>query len=252
MTRDDRITIAAIAILAMCVATVAHEAVGHGTACLLLGGRITQLTSVYFDCSRHNIWLPAAGPLGDLAAAALSWLLLRFVPLGNPKRRLFLAATMAFSLFWAAGYLLYSAVTGEGDNAIVARLLFGAPDWPWRIGLFVLGAALYRIGISATASALRPFAQSRGRLRAVLLTTFLSGSIFAVIAAALYAPDRIASAIQGALEIGAGSLPLAVLAFRMPANADPHEAWIVANPFWIAGAAILFTAFASSLGRGLP
>ena len=116
MIRDNRLTVAAIAILAMCAATFAHEAAGHGTACLLLGGRITQLTSVYFDCSRHGIWLPAAGPLGNLVAAALSAIALRRLPLGKPGGRLLLAMILAFSLFWAAGYLLYSAVTGEGDD----------------------------------------------------------------------------------------------------------------------------------------
>ena len=46
---DDRLTVFAIAILAGCIATAAHEAVGHGTACIVLGGTITRLTSVYFN-----------------------------------------------------------------------------------------------------------------------------------------------------------------------------------------------------------
>ena len=41
-----RATVAAIAIIAMVLATAAHEAIGHGAACLLAGGHITQLTSV--------------------------------------------------------------------------------------------------------------------------------------------------------------------------------------------------------------
>jgi hypothetical protein len=252
MIRDDRLTTAAIAILAMCAATFAHEAAGHGAACLLLGGRITQLTSVYFDCSRHGIWLPAAGPLGNLVAAALSWIALRHLPPSKPGGRLLLAMLLSFSLFWFAGYLLYSAVTGQGDNAIVARQLLAGPELPWRIGLFVLGAAFYWIGIRAVARALHPFAQTRARIRDLLLTAFGAASLAAIAAAALYAPDRIASAIQGALEIGAASIPLVFLAFRMPESTGPQEERIAASPFWIAAAAILFTAFALTLGRGLP
>jgi hypothetical protein len=252
MIRDDRFTVAAIAVLAMCAATFAHEAAGHGSACLLLGGHITQLTSVYFDCSRHGVWLPAAGPLGNLVAAALSWLLLRALPLRRPGWRLLLAMILAFSLFWFAGYLLYSAVTGQGDNAIVTRLLFAGPELPWRIGFLAFGLLLYRIGIRLVARELRPFAQTRARICDLLLTAFLAGSVAAIVAAALYAPDRIASAIQGALEIGAASIPLAIMAFRLPLNTGPQEERIAPNPFWIAAAAILFTVFALTLGRGLP
>jgi hypothetical protein len=245
--RDDRLTVSAIALLAMCIATVFHEALGHGSACLALGGHITQLTSVYFDCSRHNVWLPATGPLGNLVAAALSWLALAMLPMGRPRLRLLLILTFAISLFWAAGYLLYSAVLGGGDNAIVARILFGAPEWPWRIGLFALGVALYALGTRLTARAGRPFAE---RLRPLLRLSYIAASIAAVIATAFYAPDRQAATIQGALEIGASSIPLLLLG--APAAATPQEPAITRNPTWIAFGALIFAAFVATLGRGLP
>ena len=247
--RDDTLTAAAIAAAAVAITTVAHEAIGHGSACLALGGHITQPTSVYFDCSVHDVWLPAAGPLGNLAAALLSWLGLRVLPVGSPRLRLLLLLTMAFSIFWAAGYLLYSAVTGEGDNAIVARILFGA--WPWRIALFVLGLVLYRFGIRAVAVEARPFANEQGRTRNLLYLSFVAASLASVIAALFYAPDRLHAAIQGALEIGGAAIPLLFLPHLIkPDRAE--ESQLARSFVWIALCALVFVAFSATLGRGLP
>src|SRR5215470_6235351 len=49
-TGDDGATLAALGIAAYLIADVLHEVVGHGTACLMSGARITLLTSVYFRC----------------------------------------------------------------------------------------------------------------------------------------------------------------------------------------------------------
>jgi hypothetical protein len=249
--RDDRLTTAAIAVAAAALTTVAHEAIGHGSACLALGGHVTQLTSVYFDCSVHDLWLPAAGPLGNLAAALLSWLALRALPLGSPRLRLLLLLTMAFSIFWAAGYLFYSAATGEGDNAIVARILFGEPDWPWRIALFVLGLMLYRIGIRAAAVEARPFGNEEGRARNLLYLSFVAGSFASIIAALFYAPDRLHAAIQGALEIGGAAIPFLFLP-RLIRPGGRDEPQIARSFAWIALCAPVFIGFVATLGRGLP
>lgn len=249
--KDDLSTVSAIAILAVCITTTAHEAIGHGSACLALGGHITQLTSVYFDCSVHDVWLPAAGPLGNLSAALLAWLALRALPAGSPRLRLLLLLTMAFSIFWAAGYLLYSAVTGEGDNAIVARILFGEPDWPWRIALFMLGLILYRFGTRAVALEARPFANQEGRARNLLYLSFVAASLASVIAALFYAPDRLHAAIQGALEIGGAAIPFLFLP-RLIKPKGTEESQIARSFFWIAVCALVFIALVATLGRGLP
>ncbi len=250
--RDDIATVAAIAVAAVALTTVAHEAIGHGGACLLAGGQITQLTSVYFQCSLEGrAAIAGAGPLGNVAAGLLCWLMLRALPSGAPRLRWLLLLVMAFSFFWAAGYLLYSAATGDGDNAIVARILFGAPDWRWRAGLFVLGLILYRIGTRLTVSETRVFADGQGRARNLMLSSWIAGSIASVVATVLYAPDRGHAMIQGALEIGAASLPLLFLSGLIrPENA--REAPIPRSPVWIVGCAIVFIAFAATLGRGLP
>ena len=69
---DNAATIAAAAIIAACLTTIAHEAFGHGGACLASGGRIELLTSVYFECAPRAWPIALAGPLGDLAWAAVT------------------------------------------------------------------------------------------------------------------------------------------------------------------------------------
>jgi len=249
--RDDPATVAAIAVLTVIVATVAHEAIGHGSACLAMGGHITQLTSVYFDCSVHGIWLPAAGPLGNLIAALLAWLVLRPVSSGMPRLRLLLVLIVAFNLFWMAGYLLYSAFTGEGDNAIVARMMFAGPRWALGLGLAILGLVIYRVAIRAVAAEMRVFADGAQRVRNLFYLSFGAGSIAAVIASAFYSPDRLHSAIQGALEISAASLPMLFLPmFVRPENA--REGPIPRSPLWMIVSGLAYVAFVATLGRGLP
>lgn len=61
-THDDVLTVAVAALAAMVVATVAHEVVGHGFACLAISGHVTKLTSIYFQCSARSPWIAAGGP----------------------------------------------------------------------------------------------------------------------------------------------------------------------------------------------
>jgi len=248
---DDAKTIGAIAVIAMCIATAAHEAAGHGSACLALGGRITQLTSVYFDCSVKNFLIAGAGPLGNIAAFVLSWLALKIAPRQAPRLRLLLLLIMAISIFWAAGYLLYSAVLNEGDNAIVAQVLFGAPDWPWRACEFALGAALYVAGARVTALEARPFASAPGRVSALLRASWVWASAAACVVAALYAPDRVAAIGQALLEIGAAAVPLRFIGTRVRAGVGSESAIARSAP-WIVSGILVFAVFAATLGRGLP
>ncbi|HSM97283.1 MAG TPA: hypothetical protein VLT91_14665, partial [Rhizomicrobium sp.] len=63
---NDTLTVAALALIAMCAVTFAHEALGHGGLCLLLGGRIDLLSSSIFRCSLRSGWIDAAGPAANL------------------------------------------------------------------------------------------------------------------------------------------------------------------------------------------
>lgn len=246
--RDDVLTVAAIGILAMCVSTTAHEAIGHGGACLASGGRIAQLTSVYFQCAPGGQWIPAAGPAGNLAAAILAGIGARLTPATRPGVRLLLALVVAISLFWEAGYLLYAMILREGDWAIAAGEVFGSLTPAVRIGGAAAGVGLYLLGARLVAGAVRPFG---ARARRILALAWAAAGVAACAAAAFYAPDRLDAMKQAALEVGAASLPLLVMRVR-PAPEVPSAPRIARDWRWIAVSALAYAGFVLTLGRGLP
>jgi hypothetical protein len=137
-------TLGAIATFALIIACVAHEVVGHGSMCIIVGGHITLLTSVYSHCSNGGWLTSAAGPLMSLAVGGLFWAILwSALPALSIHWRLFMVFAMAFNLFWGAGYFVKSAVTNDGDWAFVLRDLALQPNWLWRCLMGALGVYLY-------------------------------------------------------------------------------------------------------------
>lgn len=117
----DVFTIAALAILAYFLATVAHEGVGHGGTCALLGGRLVSVSSVHCDCDYRNISRPrqraveAAGTIANLALGLGCAMAIAFFAPFSPSWRYFLWLSMSINLFQAGGYLLVSPFGRFGD-----------------------------------------------------------------------------------------------------------------------------------------
>jgi hypothetical protein len=108
--RPDFPTLVAIAIVAYALANVAHEGLGHGGACLAVGGQARSLSAIHFDCAEEGLspaaarWLAAGGTLVNLLIGGLAWLGLRTgEPSATPGRYL-LWLLMAVNLLQAAGY----------------------------------------------------------------------------------------------------------------------------------------------------
>jgi hypothetical protein len=240
MHRDDFPTAAAIAILAMCVATAAHEAIGHGGVCLAEGGAITRLTSAYFQCGAPGTWVAAGGPAGNLAAAVLAWPVWRAISPQHARARLFCALVAALSLFWFAGQFFSSAALNEGDLYFVARDLVGSPPLALRIAAAIVGILLYVLGMRFLRAANIPHAT-----RAV---AWLAAALAACAAALAYAPDRLGALTQTALEIGAASLPLLIVR-----ETGGEKAPAISRSWpWIVTALAAYLAFVLTLGAGLP
>lgn len=140
---QSHLTPSALAALAIMTACTAHEAIGHGSACLAIGGRVTLLTSVYFHCSSGGpLTDAAAGPTMNLIFGAACWCALRSWSKPPMQWHLFLAFTMAFNLFWGVGYFVFSAITDTGDWAFVLRDLALRPRL-WLPLMGALGVCLY-------------------------------------------------------------------------------------------------------------
>ncbi|HEY3639186.1 MAG TPA: hypothetical protein VGK90_13640 [Rhizomicrobium sp.] len=244
--RDDAVTVGAITIIAMCVATVAHEAIGHGSVCLLLGGHITLLTNVYFRCAVESTLVSPSGPLGNLMAGLAGAAALQCLPSSYPRAKLFALLVTAFSFFWAFGYLIYSLATGDGDYAIAIRDFTGGLTTVWRIAGIAVGAVLYLLFRNELVAAITRLLGQRATH--VMRISWLIATLAAVAAAALYTPGRKGAMIQAGLEIGAASLPL--LTARPHAEGTGEMPVIARNVVWIAVAVISFAAFALTLGVG--
>lgn len=231
----------------MTVATFAHEAAGHGGACLIAGGRTTQLTSVYFDCSAMTGYVALGGPLGNFAAALLGWAGLRVLPQAEVRARLMALLVLAFSAFWGAGYLIYAMAKGHGDYALAAHELLALPPEVWRPAGILLGIGLYWVSIRLVGSWAGRVTGDRAAT--LLRTAWIAASAAAVLAAALYQPNPAGAMIQAGLEIGAASLPL--LFPRRRGIGEPATPAISRSLGLIVAAIALLAVFAATLGRGV-
>ena len=263
----DPLTIAAIAIVAYALSNVVHEGLGHGGACLLLGGHPRQLTAVFFDGDLEGLpasagrWVAAGGSLANLVAAALAWAALRMVPAGCGRWRFFLWLVLAVNLLQAFGYLLFSGVGGLGDWAVVVRDL--QPTALWRTGLVVAGAILYfLVAPRLFMPELSPFVPAERqervtRVRTLTLLPYLVGGATFVVAGALNPLGWIYVLISAVAASFGGTSLLAwypVPWARRTAGTSPDAdvpLGISRSVGWLVGAAITLVVFVGVLGPGI-
>ncbi len=179
----DRLTVVAIAFVAFALANVAHEAIGHGGACVLAGSKPLVLSSVHFECDEGALTdggrrvVAAGGTVLNLLVAGLS-----LVGLLSRRRgahgRWFLWLLATVNLFQSAGYLLFSGIGNVGDWADVISGL--RPAFAWRAGLALAGAIAY-VGVArAAAGWLAPLIGEEGRLaraRRLAVPSYLAGGL---------------------------------------------------------------------------
>lgn len=143
----DWLTVIAVAVVAHVAASVVHEALGHGGACLLVGCRPQLLTTMQFrgdETSLSNAgvtFVAAGGTLANLAAAGIAAGLLRRRRERANAGKFFLWLFATINLLQGTGYLLYSGVSNIGDWAQVVHGL--TPPWMWRGILVLVGAGTY-------------------------------------------------------------------------------------------------------------
>jgi hypothetical protein len=247
--RDDMATVIAIAAMAACTSDVAHEAMGHGSACLLSGAQITLLNSAFFQCSHFGHYVAVSGPLGNLTTGLIAFLAQNVIPARRPGLRLYALLVMSFSLFWEAGYLIQAMITDSGDSVFAYRELIGPENATVRIVAVAIGIAAYFLFARMLTFGAAAFASAPGRVALLLRPAWLTGVAAMALAASLFAQDRWGAMHDATLSIMA-SFPLLLTrgSAHMPAAFAPP---VARNSAVIALGASCLVVFALTMGRGV-
>lgn len=257
--RSDVLTIGAIAVFAYAIASVLHEGIGHGGACLLTGGKLIYVSTVAASCSNENRLVIAGGTLMNAVTAVVCFLLARMTSLRAVRFRFFLWLTMAVNLYTAAGYFLFSGIGGFGDWADFIRGF--EPQWAWRVGMTIFGAAAYVLSARFLLLELRPLIGSDPAerfIRAARLSriAYFTGGILACIAGALNPDGFILVALSAAASTFGGTSGLLwtldwLKGSRIPRGAYAEPAAIRRSWPWIVAASAIALVFIAFIGPGV-
>ncbi len=250
--KNDWLTVMAVAVMAMCVVTFDHEALGHGSVCLALHGHILLLSSSLFRCDVRSGWIDPAGPGVNLLMGTLAFVCLRLVPVRRFTLRLFLVLIAAFSYFWEWGYLIHAMHRGYGDLYFFAEFLLGHVTIWERAMAIVVGIALYVVTariIAGELLGLWPYARVA---RKVARIAWISASVAAAVAALAYRGHGWGDLGDAILEIGGASFPLLFIPMRARTVEENHPVAVIARSWATIGvAAIVYAVFVVTLGRGI-
>lgn len=255
----DSLTIASIGILAYIAGNIIHEALGHGGACLLTGGRPLLITAVNMDCSIDNRFVTAGGSLMNAIAAALLFLLTRIIPRKHPHLKYFAWLSMTLNLLSPAGYLAFSGIGGFGDWAQFTQGFH--PQWAWRTGLTIVGASLYMLFVYWSLLALRPLIGSDPRQRVtqafrLTLIPYFAGGTVECIAGAFNPQGWLLVALSAAASTFGSSSALLwapdwLRGSSIPPGPDATPMPIERSWPWIAAAVVTAVTFILVLGPGI-
>lgn len=256
-------TIGSIAVVAYCLANVLHEGLGHGGACLLMGGQPKSLNAIFFEYDQNTVSafgrriIAAGGSVINLLTGGIAFAALRF---GRPRAdalRYFLWLFSSVSLLMAFGYLLFSGVLGLGDWSIVFDRL--APSTVVRGGLILVGGFLYCWaapqllipGLKNFLDRSQPLEPQVRRL--ARLPYFVGGITFIV--AGLLNPYGYQLVLMSAVAASFGATSL--LAWCKVPEGDPapsprnEPVTLNRHPGWIVAAALTLVIFVGILGHGI-
>jgi hypothetical protein len=245
--------------VAYMLATMLHEGVGHGGACLAVGGKAVAITTVSMQCSVDHRLVTAGGTIMNFVAAALFFALGRATSTAAPVWKYFFWLSMTINLFVATGYFLFSGIGGFGDWAMFIQGF--RPQWAWRIGLALFGAVAYLLAARFSLLEMRPLIGSdkdRRYVRAVELTRvpYFAGGILACIAGALNPAGWILVALSAAAASFGGTCGLLWMTSwlkggRIPPGSEAEPAPIPRSWGWIVVAAAGACIFIAVVGPGL-
>ncbi len=233
----DLLTLSVISASAYLFGTFLHEMIGHGLNCLLVGGRVTELGAFYVNCDYAGMtdlairWVAFAGPLVSLLTGVISTWIWARISANQVQRRFFFWLLGSLGFMTAAGYLLFSGVSGLGDFGVSRDgILYQiSPEWLWRILEIILGAAGYFGVVILAVRRMERMIGGSGvarirHARRIALIAYLSGAIVSILVSLLNPVGIviiITSAAAASLGGTSGLLWMMQLLDRKKETADP-------------------------------
>ena len=142
-------TVAAMAVSAILLTTMLHEAV-HAAVCLMLGGSVGSFSIAHVQCECPTLaaykTVAASATFANLAVAATMCVWLRRGRLNDGRAKFFVWLLFNFNLLLGAGYFFASGITGAGDWIVVIR--GWEPRWAYQLGLVLVGAGILLAGVA--------------------------------------------------------------------------------------------------------
>jgi len=244
-SKDDPSTTVAIGLLAYLSADVAHHLLGHGVACLALGGKINSLSSVFVDGTLTGATIDLAGPAANLVVG-----LAALVAARRPVSRslsLFLLLVAAFNLFWFELQLVFSMATKTDDWAWPIQY-YGIPNLA-RYGMIALGMLGYWLTVRTIGAHLG--FPSRSRARFAVTSAWIAAGVIACITAAFDHHPSTAILRHAAPQSLLLSIGLLFTPSLMPVcPVDARVSAVERSPYWITSAVIASILSVLYLGPG--
>lgn len=236
----DLLTVIAIALVAYATSNVLHEAVGHGVACVAVGGKPIMLSSLHFECGDEAISVlarravAAAGTIVNFIAAAVG--LFFFKTTRKPHAAYFWWLFMTLNFLMGAGYFLFSGIGNIGDWAAVAAGTMSPVIWRPVMALF--GGGLYFLLARRSGQLLGDLSMTRPRLLTV--PAYIAGGVLYCVSGLFNPVGPILIAISAAAASFGGASGLLWLTKFTPATAgsvtlERSYAWVIAGCVVAAG-----------------
>ena len=257
----DLLTVTAIALVAYAASNVSHEAVGHGGACVALGGKPNVLSSVHFDCGAEAIsalarrGVAAAGTIANFIAGALGLVAFKATnPVRKPHISYFLWLFTTLNLLMGAGYFLFSGVGNIGDWAAVASGTVS--PFIWRPAMAVLGGALYFLLARRSGQWVGALVGSDDlsmrRSRLLSVPAYVAGGLLFCLSGLFNPVGPVLIAISAAAaSFGGASGLLWLTQFTRGSKWSARPAELERSYAWIVAGCIVSVIFVGILGRGI-
>ena len=217
------------------------------------------ISTVHMECSAETRLVLAGGTLMNMAAGALCLVLGRIIPRTLPHLRYFTWLSMTVNLFAAAGYLAFSGMGGFGDWASFVQGL--GPQWAWRTGMTIFGAAAYLLAARLSLLELRPLIGSDKRRRFARAIQFsrmpyFAGGVLSCVAGLFNPRGMVLVALSAAASTFGGASGLLWMmnwlkGDGIPSGSEPEPLPIRRSWTWIVSASLLALAFVVVLGPGV-